>query len=78
MNTQRQRLAELFEASPNTWIPLPRITGLGIAMYPPRIKELRDEEHMHIVNKLEVVNGVKHSFYMYIPYNKEQKEFKFC
>jgi len=69
--TQRERIKSLFLNHPYTWIPLPQITGLGIAMYPPRIKELRDLEHMNIRNKLENVNGIKHSFYMYTPQERQ-------
>ncbi len=63
--TQRQKLKNLFESQPNQWVSLREIIKLGIAMYPPRIKELRDEEKMDIENKLEVVDGIKHSFYRY-------------
>ncbi len=63
--TQRDRLRLLFEENIGKWIPLPQIQALGIAMYPPRIKELRDEG-MNIINKEERINGVNHSWYMFV------------
>jgi len=66
--TQREKLRALFDRHPlGEWIPLPEITGLGIAMYPPRIKELRAEfalEGFQIENKLETgCDGIKRSWY---------------
>ncbi len=69
--TQREKIKTLFTDRPRMWIPLSEIISLGIAMYPPRIKELRDIEHMDIRNKIEPVNGMKRSFYMYIPQEKQ-------
>ena len=68
--TQRQKIKELFLRNPNTWVSLKEIIFLGIAMYPPRIKELRTSkneggEGMNIENRLEVVDGIKHSYYRY-------------
>ena len=68
--TQRDKLKGLFLRNPDTWVSLKEIIFLGIAMYPPRIKELRTSrneggEGMSIENKLEMVDGVKHSFYRY-------------
>lgn len=62
--TQRDRLRDLFRSRVNEWIPLPDIQALGIAMYPPRIKELRGEG-MNIINKEERINGINHSWYKY-------------
>jgi hypothetical protein len=65
--TQLERLRNLFERNEGVWIPLYRITQLGIAMYPPRISELRNDKKrpMTIVNKTDTVDGIKCSFYRY-------------
>ena len=65
--TQRAKLRKLFTDNPNRWVSLQQIIYLGIAMYPPRIKELRDIEKMTIINNTKIVDGVKHSSYIYIP-----------
>lgn len=71
--TQRQRLRELFEFNANKWISLRAIINLGIAMYPPRIKELREDKDnpMNIINKRFHEDGVIKSFYMYRKIPKE-------
>ena len=68
--TQRDKLKGLFLRNPDTWVSLKEIIYLGIAMSPPRITELRTSrneggEGMSIDNKLEMIDGVKHSFYRY-------------
>lgn len=61
--TQRERILALLRSRLGQWVALPEITGLGIAMYPPRIKELRDAGH-DIENRLEHLDdGSIHSFY---------------
>jgi len=75
--TQRQKLKNLFESNPDKWVSLKEIIYLGIAMYPPRIKELRTPkneggEGMDIENKLEMVDGIRHSYYRYVKYESSQ------
>jgi len=67
--TQKTRLRNLFLKNPNKWVPLYEITNLGIAMYPPRMKEIREDKKfpMKIENKTYFKNGINHSEYMYIP-----------
>ena len=69
--TQRDKIRMLFQSHPNEWVSLQEIIYLGIAMYPPRIKELRDEEKMKIENKTQLIDGVKHSWYRYTPQPKK-------
>ena len=68
--TQRDKLKGLFLRNPDEWIPLTRILSLYISQFGARIKELRTPkneggEGMDIENRLEMVDGVKHSFYRY-------------
>ena len=74
--TQLERLRNLFERNEGIWLPLYRITQLGIAMYPPRLSELRNDKHrpMNITNKIEIVDGVKHSFYKYTQSEKSGQQ----
>jgi hypothetical protein len=74
--TQLERLRNLFERNEGIWLPLYRITQLGIAMYPPRLSELRNDKHrpMNITNKIEIVDGVKHSFYKYVQDEKSGQQ----
>jgi len=65
--TQKEALLDLFEKRPNYWIPLPVIMMLGIAQYNARIFELRRSGH-DIRNKAEVVDGQRHTYFMYIPW----------
>jgi hypothetical protein len=65
--TQLERLRNLFERREGMWIPLPEILKTGCAQYNVRLMELRNDKHhpMNIVNRIEVIDGVKHSFYRY-------------
>ena len=63
--TQRQRLRELFERREGEWVSLKEILALIIAQFGARLKELRDEEGMHIENKMEHRDGVVWSWYRY-------------
>ena len=63
-NIQKERLRKFFKERPDIWIPLPEILQLLIAQYNSRTHDLRNEG-MSIENKLEMVDGVKHSFYRY-------------
>ena len=81
--TQKDRLRQLFKANPGQWVPLTDIIKLGIAMYPPRIKEIREDKKdpMDIKNKTYFKDGINHSSYMYTPgvaaYTK-QEEFNYA
>lgn len=67
MRQQRQKIKELLKRRPNKWIPLYEILQLGVAQYNARLFELRHNDNMIIENKTKVINGVKHSWYKYIP-----------
>lgn len=75
---QRERLKRFFEDNPNKWISLPEILRLGIAQYNARIHELR-HEGMKIENKWKIVDGVKHSWFMFTPFEfvDNQGQFSF-
>jgi hypothetical protein len=74
--TQRDKLFQLFESRPGQWIPLPEILQLGIAQYNARIYELR-KEGKEIQNKtIEIVDGQKHTAFMYV--KKEFQNTLFC
>ena len=64
--TQRDRIRKLFTDNPYRWIALPEILYMGIAQYNARIHELR-HDGMNIKNKWKIVDGVKHSSFMYVP-----------
>ena len=70
ISTQKARIANLFLSRPNQWIPLTEILGLYIAQYNARIFELR-RDGMNIENKIEAVNGVRHTWFRYVPKIKE-------
>jgi hypothetical protein len=63
--TQHNKLKEFFESNPNKWIPVYELPKFAL-QYNARILELR-RAGMEIKNKWEIVDGIKHSFYMYIP-----------
>jgi hypothetical protein len=68
MKDQALALARLFESKPNEWIPLPDILKTGIAQYNARIYDLRRPPYdMDIKNRWEIVEGVKHSWFMFTP-----------
>jgi hypothetical protein len=62
---QLREMRELFKNRPNEWIPLPELMKIG-AQYNARIHELRGEG-LHIENKIQVIDDVKHSWYRYCP-----------
>jgi len=65
MKNQKEMMKQLFTANPNEWIPLFDIMKFA-AQYNARIKELR-ESGMFIKNKINIVDGIKHSWFMYSP-----------
>lgn len=65
MRQQRENLKVYFEARKNTWIPLTQIMPFS-AQYNARLYELR-QSGMCILNKTEIINGVKNSWYKFVP-----------
>ena len=65
-STQRDKIKLIFLARPNEWVPLIEILRLGIAQYGARILELR-REGMRIENKIKEANGVRYSWFRYVP-----------
>ena len=72
--TQRDRLKQFFISRANEWIPLPEILSMYISQYGSRILELR-RSGMVIENKWEIIEGVKHSWFRYVPGPDKQMEF---
>lgn len=70
ISSQKAKIKSLFESRPNQWIPLTEILGLYIAQYNSRIFELR-RDGMNIENKIEPVNGSRHTWFRYVPKIKE-------
>lgn len=65
MRNQRQMIKNLFESKPNEWVPCYEISRIAL-QYNARIKELR-ESGMSIENKFKMVDGIKHSWFRYVP-----------
>lgn len=61
---QHAKIMSLFKSRQGQWVPLPDILALGVAQYNARILELRRLGEQ-ISNKTEVVNGQKHSWFMW-------------
>lgn len=60
--TQRSRIVALLIAAKDSWVPLPEVMRCGGAQYNARILELR-QIGFPISNRIEVVDGVRHSWY---------------
>ena len=71
---QKDRLLDFFKERPNEWIPLPEILGLFISQYNARIYDLR-HEGITIENRWEMIEGVKYSWFKYVPGPEKQLEF---
>lgn len=71
MRHQREQLRRLFLNRPSQWIPLPEIMQFA-AQYNARLFELRHREGMVIENKTAVMNGVRHSWFRYLPEKIEE------
>lgn len=65
-STQRDKIKSLLLSRPNEWVPLVEILHLGVAQYNARILELR-REGMRIENKIKEANGVRYSWFRYVP-----------
>jgi len=68
MSEQRDRLGVLFERTPEKWVPVWLIADMRprILQYPRVISELR-QRGMTIINKTKDIDGVRHSWYIYLP-----------
>jgi len=73
-NTQHLKIIALLKANKG-WVSLPQILSLGVAQYNARIYELRQEGY-DIQNKVQTVDGVKHSWFKLIaePPRTEQEQ----
>lgn len=74
MKDQRNNIKRLFQSRPKEWISLPEIMQYA-AQYNARILELRRSGMNIPAPKVEVINGVKHTWYMYIPQEKQVEMF---
>lgn len=72
--TQKSRLKALFQFYRGQWLGLDKILDLRIAQWQTRLKELRGEG-MNIINRVEVKDGIRHSYYKYIPTKQERTLF---
>ena len=84
--SQRDRIRSLFCCYPNEWIALPRILDMRISQYGRVIHELRrgfknkkgdylpGQEPLIIRNKTKRVNGETHSWFMYVPEDKDGQQ----
>ena len=72
MKHQRTNIRKLFERNPFIWIPMPDIMKMA-AQYNTRILELR-REGMNIINKKKWVDGEFHSWFKYLPTDKDGQE----
>jgi hypothetical protein len=61
--SQCGRILRLLQANAGAWVSLPEILALKISQYGTRIKELRDEWGFTIENRIETVNGARHSWF---------------
>ena len=68
--SQETRLKRMFESMPLQRIPLTMILDMRIARYNARIHALRHKHGMNIENHIEMVDGVRHSSFVFKP--KEQ------
>ena len=66
---QRDRMRIMFKSRPNVDISLNEILDMKIAQYGRVIGELRNPEigDMRIENRTEFKNGVRHSWFKYVP-----------
>ena len=61
--TQTGRIVDLLRSHKGQWVPLPEILSLGISQYSARIHEARHRWGLDIENRVETVNGKKHSWF---------------
>jgi len=76
--TQTDRIVALLrERSPN-WVPLTEILGLRISQYAARIYQARHEWGLNIENRVETVNGKKHSWFRLVEQTVGPRQSEVC
>lgn len=73
MRKQREKIKELFQSNPNKWIPAYELAKIAL-QYNARLFSLR-REGMIIENKTKMVDGIKYSWYKFIPQKNGQLMF---
>ena len=61
--TQTARIVGLLRERRGQWVPLTDILALTISQYSARVYQARHEWGLNIENRVEIVNGQKHSFF---------------
>jgi len=61
--TQTERLVTLLRKRSPSWVPLAEILNLRISQYGARLYQARHEWGLNIENRVEIVEGEKHSFF---------------
>lgn len=61
--TQAARIVDLLRSRSPEWVPLPEILELRISQYSARIHQARHKWGLPIENRVENVNGKKHSWF---------------
>jgi len=64
--TQAARIVNLLRSRAGEWVPLPEILDLHISQYSARIFQARHEWGLRIENRVETINGQKHSWFRLI------------
>jgi len=59
--TQTERLVTLLRERSPSWVPLAEILNLRISQYGARVYQARHEWGLNIENRVEIVEGEKHS-----------------
>lgn len=61
--TQTERIVALLRERRGQWVPLTDVLALRISQYSARIFQARHELGLNIENRVEIVNGEKHSWF---------------
>ncbi len=72
--SQTQRIVQVLRSRSPHWVPLAEILALRISQYSVRIHQARHECGLNIENRVDIVNGVKHSWFRLI---EAKPEFSF-
>lgn len=64
--TQTAKIVEFLRSYKGQWVPLPEILALRISQYSARIYEARHRWGLKIENRVETINGQKHSWFRLI------------
>jgi hypothetical protein len=62
--TQRQKIFDLLKSRAGTWVPCYEVAALAL-QYSTRVKEIRESGTI-IHNKIQWVDGIRHSWFMLI------------